>query len=306
MENTNLALFLSLDYVKEMNKLTQILDGKKIAQQVKDEVKEMVKMLRVYDIRPALTVIQVGENPASTTYVRNKIRACEEVGITSYHIQMKENVPEEEVIRTIEMYSGISDGVLVQLPLPPHISEERVLQAIPCQKDVDGFHIMNSGKLVNGMGGVLPCTPAGIIELLKRSNIEIAGKHCVVIGRSNIVGKPMAMLMLQEDATVTIAHSKTPKNKLEKICNTADILIVAVGKPNFINSCYIKYGAVVIDVGINRVDGKLVGDVWFDDVESRTSAITPVPGGVGPMTIAMLLKNCCNNAMRKRCVPDEQ
>lgn len=303
---SSLALFLSLDYVKEMTKLTQILDGKKIAQQIKDEVKNTVNLLKIFGTHPALTVIQVGDNLASTTYVKNKIRACEEVGIKSYHVQMKEDVPEEEIIRTIEMYSEISDGVLVQLPLPSHISEERVLQAIPCQKDVDGFHVMNSGKLMNGMGGILPCTPAGIIELLKRSNIEIAGKHCVIIGRSNIVGKPMAMLMLQEDATVTIAHSKTPKNELEKICNTADILIVAVGKPNFINSCYIKYGAVVVDVGINRVDGKLVGDVWFDDVESRTSAITPVPGGVGPMTIAMLLKNCCSNAMRKRGVPDEQ
>lgn len=280
--------------------MAQILDGKKVAQQIKEEVKEMVKdVINHRWRRPILVVIQVGDNPASNTYVKNKVKACEEVGITSYTIKLHEDTTEEEVIKAVGDYSDVADGILVQLPLPSHISEENVLKAIPHDKDVDGFHEINSGKLMNGTGGILPCTPAGIVELLKRSGVEIAGKHCVVIGRSNIVGKPVAMLMLKEDATVTIAHSKTPKNELEKICNTADILIVAVGKPNFINSCYIKYGAVVVDVGINRVDGKLVGDVWFDDVEPRASAITPVPGGVGPMTIAMLLKNCCENCIRR-------
>ena len=238
-------------------------------------------------------VIQVGSDPASTVYVNNKKKACAYIGIHSQSYELSETTTEQELLALIDKLNGDDavSGILVQLPLPRHINEDRIIQAIAPQKDVDGFHPENVGKLVIGEQGFVSCTPAGIIELLKRSEIEIAGKNCVVIGRSNIVGKPMALLMLRENATVTVAHSKT--RDLKEICKTADILIVAIGKPQFITAEYVKEGAVVIDVGIHRgADNKLCGDVKYDEVAAHTAAITPVPGGVGPMTIAMLMNNC--------------
>ena len=241
----------------------------------------------------ALAVIQVGQDPASSVYVRNKKRGCEYIGIGSESYELSETITEAELLDLIQKLNQKEEvrGILVQLPLPAHINEEKVLLAIDPSKDVDGFHPVNVGNLCIGKEGFVSCTPAGIIQLLKRSDIEIEGKHCVVIGRSNIVGKPMALLMLRENATVTIAHSRT-KN-LKEICKQADILIVAIGKPRFINEEYVKEGAVVIDVGIHRnEENKLCGDVDFESVEPHVSAITPVPGGVGPMTIAMLMSNC--------------
>ncbi len=269
------------------------IDGKKISQQIKDELKEKVSALRQEGKEGMLAVIQVGADPASSVYVRNKKNACAYIGIGSLSYELKEDTSEEELLRLVEELNGKEEvkGILVQLPLPSHICEANVIHAISPEKDVDGFHPQSVGKLAIGEPGFAPCTPAGIIQLLKRSGIEIAGKHCVVIGRSNIVGKPMALLTLKENATVTITHSKT-KN-LPEICRQADILIVAMGKPRFIGAEYVKEGAVVIDVGIHRDAGnKLCGDVKFEEVEPIASAITPVPGGVGPMTIAMLMDNC--------------
>ncbi len=269
------------------------IDGKKISQQIKDELKEKVSALRQEGKEGALAVIQVGADPASSVYVRNKKNACAYIGIGSLSYELKEDTSEEELLRLVEELNGKEEvkGILVQLPLPSHICEANVIHAISPEKDVDGFHPQSVGKLAIGEPGFAPCTPAGIIQLLKRSGLEIAGKHCVVIGRSNIVGKPMALLTLKENATVTITHSKT-KN-LPEICRQADILIVAMGKPRFIGAEYVKEGAVVIDVGIHRDAGnKLCGDVKFEEVEPIASAITPVPGGVGPMTIAMLMDNC--------------
>lgn len=266
-----------------------IIDGKAIACQIKEEVKDKVgKMMYA----PSLAVIQVGDSPASNTYVKNKEKACKEVGIYSHTYKIDADVDEDFLLKFInELNRNASvHKILVQLPLPDHIDENRIINAIAPEKDVDGFHPVNVGRLSIDGTGVAPCTPAGIIEMLKRSNIEIDGKHCVIIGRSNIVGKPMAQLMLHENATVTIAHSYT-KN-LKEIAKTADILIAAVGKPKFITEEHVKDGAVVVDVGINRVDGKLCGDVDFENVKYKCSAITPVPGGVGQMTVAMLMKNC--------------
>ena len=238
-------------------------------------------------------MIQVGDDPASSVYVRNKKRACEYIGVKSLSYELPESTTEEELLALIGKLNEDQTvhGILCQLPLPKHIDEEKVLNTISPKKDVDGFHPQNVGALVVGQKGFISCTPAGIIELLKRSNIEIAGKRCVVIGRSNIVGKPMALLMLRENATVTVCHSKT--TNLKEICKEADILIVAIGKPQFVTADYVKDGAVVIDVGIHRdAENKLCGDVAYDEVKDHTSAITPVPGGVGPMTIAMLMHNC--------------
>lgn len=274
-----------------------IIDGKKIAQQIKEEVKQNVAKLREDGIIPVLNIVQVGYNPASTTYVNNKMKSCREVGITPFLTRFEEEVTEDEILEFIHRINNYSDGVIVQLPLPKHISEEKVIQAITPEVDVDGFNVVNSGNLMSGLESTLPCTPAGIIEMLKRSDIQIAGKHCVIIGRSNIVGKPLAILMLKENATVTIAHSKT--ENLKEVCKNADILVVAIGKPEFIDSSYVKQGAVVVDVGINRINGKLVGDVDFESVKDVASAITPVPGGVGPLTVAMLMKNCCDLAKTK-------
>ncbi|MCI9150216.1 MAG: bifunctional methylenetetrahydrofolate dehydrogenase/methenyltetrahydrofolate cyclohydrolase FolD [Lachnospiraceae bacterium] len=270
-----------------------ILDGKRISMEIKDELKEKAALLKERGIEGALAVIQVGADPASTVYVRNKKNACAYIGIESQAYELPEQTSQEELLALIERLNQEPRvrGILVQLPLPKHIDEEAVLLAISPEKDVDGFHPQSVGAMVIGKDGFLPCTPAGVIQLLKRSGIAIAGKHCVVIGRSNIVGKPMSLLMLRENATVTIAHSKTAD--LKALCKTADILIVAIGRPQFVTAEYVKEGAVVVDVGIHRnPDNKLCGDVKFDEVEPLASAITPVPGGVGPMTIAMLMHNC--------------
>lgn len=273
--------------------MAKIIDGKMISQQIKDELKEKVERLKKQGKAGALAVIQVGEDPASSVYVRNKKNACAYIGIESLAYELPGETTEEDLLRLIEELNGKEQvrGILVQLPLPGHICEDKVIQAISPEKDVDGFHPQSVGAMTIGESGFLSCTPAGIIQLLKRSDVEIAGKHCVIIGRSNIVGKPMALLMLRENATVTITHSKT--RNLPELCRQADILIVAMGKPQFVGAEYIKEGAVVIDVGIHRDENKkLCGDVKYAEVEPIASAITPVPGGVGPMTIAMLMNNC--------------
>ena len=273
--------------------MPQIIDGKAIAAQIKDELKEQVSQYKLQGKTAALAVVQVGNDPASTVYVNNKKKACAYIGIESLSYELPESATEEELLSLVDRLNEdpVVHGILVQLPLPKHMDADKVIKRISPAKDVDGFHPSNVGALVLGEPGFVSCTPAGIIELLKRSRIEIAGKHCVVIGRSNIVGKPMALLMLRKNATVTIAHSKT--QNLADLCKTADILIVAIGKPQFITKEYIKEGAVVIDVGIHRnAQNKLCGDVLFEEVKEHCSAITPVPGGVGPMTIAMLMKNC--------------
>ena len=249
--------------------------------------------LKAEGITGALAVIQVGDDPASSVYVRNKKKACEFIGIDSLSYELSEETTQEELLELIEKLNQDEkvNGILVQLPVPKHIDENTIIKAISPSKDVDGFHPQSVGALTIGQKGFVSCTPAGIIQLLKRSDVEIEGKHCVIIGRSNIVGKPMALLMLRENATVTITHSRT-KN-LKEICKAADILIVAIGKKEFVDASYLKEGAVVIDVGIHRDENnKLSGDVKFDEVEPLCSAITPVPGGVGPMTIAMLMNNC--------------
>lgn len=273
--------------------MAQVIDGKAISAQIKEELKEKVAKLKAEGKEISLAVIQVGNDPASSVYVNNKKKACEFIGIHSLAYELKESISEQELVELIEQLNEKEDvhGILVQLPLPEHIDEDKIIKTISPAKDVDGFHPQSVGALCIGQKGFVSCTPAGIIQLLKRSGIEIAGKECVVIGRSNIVGKPMGILMLRENATVTIAHSKT-KN-LKEVCKRADILIAAVGKPRMITSEYIKEGAVVIDVGIHRNENnKLCGDVDYDDVFPHCSAITPVPGGVGPMTIAMLMNNC--------------
>lgn len=273
--------------------MAAIIDGKKISQEIKDELKEKVAALKAQGKQAALAVIQVGNDPASCVYVNNKKKACAYIGIESLSYELPEETTEEELLALIEKLNTDDSvhGILVQLPVPKHINADKIIQTISPKKDVDGFHPQNVGNLVIGEKGFVSCTPAGIIQLLKRSNIDITGKNCVVIGRSNIVGKPMALLMLRENATVTVAHSKT--NNLKELCKTADILIVAIGKPQFITAEYVKEGAVVIDVGIHRdAANKLCGDVAYDEVAPMASAITPVPGGVGPMTIAMLMNNC--------------
>lgn len=270
-----------------------IIDGKLISTQIKEELKEKVTKLNSLGVEVTLAVIQVGADPASSVYVRNKKRACEFIGIRSLAYELPESTSEEELLNLIAELNERTDvnGILVQLPLPPHMEEEKILDAISPLKDVDGFHPQNVGALCIGKPGFVSCTPAGVIQLLKRSGIEIAGKECVVIGRSNIVGKPMALLLLQENGTVTVTHSRT--KDLKAVASRADILVVAVGKPRMITADYVKEGAVVIDVGIHRdSEGHLCGDVDFDSVVSKCSAITPVPGGVGPMTIAMLMNNC--------------
>lgn len=271
----------------------QIIDGKKIAQEIKDELKVRTAEMRARGERRCLAVIQVGKDPASLVYVNNKKKACEYVGIESLSYELPEETGEEELLGLIGELNLRADvnGILVQLPLPGHISQDRVLLAIAPEKDVDGFHPVNVGSLSIGRPGYVSCTPGGVIQLLKRSGIRIEGKECVVLGRSNIVGKPMAMLLLRENGTVTVCHSRT--QNLKEITARADILIAAVGRPCFVKADFVKEGAVVIDVGIHRnEDNKLCGDVDFESVAPRTRAITPVPGGVGPMTIAMLMANC--------------
>ena len=277
--------------------MAQLIDGKKISNEIKDELKEEVAELKEKGVSICLAVIQVGDDPASSVYVRNKKRACAYIGIESKAFELPENTTEEELVSLVEELNGDPsvNGILVQLPLPAHINKDRIIRTISPDKDVDGFHPVSVGRLWIGEKGFLSCTPAGIIQLLKRSGIEIEGEECVVIGRSNIVGKPMAALLLRENGTVTVAHSRT-KN-LKDVAKRADILIVAIGKKQFITSEYVKNGAVVIDVGMHRDENNhLCGDVDFDDVEPVASAITPVPGGVGPMTIAMLMNNCVETA----------
>ena len=270
-----------------------LIDGKKISQEIKDELKEEVANLKEKGILPALAVIQVGDDPASSVYVRNKKKACEYIGMGSLSYELPDETTQEELLKLIDDLNNDDKvtGILVQLPLPKAIDETVIINSISPKKDVDGFHPVNVGNLCIGQEGYVSCTPAGIIQLLKRSNIDIAGKECVVIGRSNIVGKPMSLLLLRENGTVTVCHSRTAD--LMSVTKRADILVVAIGKPKMITKEYVKEGAVVIDVGIHRMeDGKLCGDVDFADVEPHVSAITPVPGGVGPMTIAMLMNNC--------------
>lgn len=279
----------------------KILDGKAVSLKVKESVKIRADELKKFGIEPTLAVVLVGEDKASQTYVRAKEKACNEYGIKSVAHRLSENTTQNELLALINVLN-LDDsihGILVQLPLPKHIDTNVVLAAIDPRKDVDGFHAVNVGKLVSGLEGFVPCTPLGVMEILKEYGIEVAGLNAVVIGRSNIVGKPMANLLLNASATVTVTHSKT-KN-LKEICKNADLIVAAIGKPFFLKADMVKDGAVVVDVGINRLDdGRLVGDVDFDEVAPKCSYITPVPGGVGPMTIAMLLNNTILAAQAKK------
>lgn len=283
--------------------MAEIIDGKLVSSVIRNQLKEQISEFKVESGKEVgLAVIIVGSDPASTVYVRNKHKACEQVGITSYQIELPEETTEEELLLRIDELNSNDkvNGILVQLPLPKHISEERIIERVSPEKDVDAFHPSSVGRIMIGNYSFLPCTPAGIIALLDYYKIEIEGKRCVVIGRSNIVGKPMAMLLMERNGTVTVCHSRT--RDLDELCRQADIIVVAIGRPEFLRADMVKEGAVVIDVGINRLDsGKLVGDVAFDEVSRVASMITPVPGGVGPMTITMLLKNALSAAkMQKR------
>lgn len=276
--------------------MANIINGKEISAAIREEIKAGVQRMSV---RPGLAVVLVGDDPASAVYVRNKSKACAEVGIYSEVYRLPEETGREQLLGLIEQLnqSPLIHGILVQLPLPKHLDPEEVIMAIDPAKDVDAFHPVNVGKIMIGNYDFLPCTPAGVMELLHRSGIEVSGKECVVIGRSNIVGKPQAMLLLHENATVTVCHSKT--RDLPSVCRRADILVSAVGKPKFVTADMVKDGAVIIDVGMNRDEnGKLCGDVDFEPVSEKASYITPVPGGVGPMTITMLLKNTVTAAKR--------
>jgi methylenetetrahydrofolate dehydrogenase (NADP+)/methenyltetrahydrofolate cyclohydrolase len=278
----------------------QILDGKSLAAATRAALKHKVEALVQRGVRPGLTVIIAGDDPASKVYVRNKTLAAEEIGVRSKLFQFNKDVSEAEILQCVATLNDNREvhGILVQLPLPRHIDSARVLETIAPAKDVDGFHQANLGSLMAGRPGVVPCTPLGCMRLIEHSGMQIEGHHAVVIGRSNIVGKPVAMLLLQKHATVTICHSKTPN--IEAITKQADILVAAVGRAKLVTARMVKPGACVIDVGINRLpDGKLAGDVDYDSVKEVAGWITPVPGGVGPMTIAMLLENCLNAAARK-------
>lgn len=271
---------------------TMILDGKKTSNRIKTELKEKVVHLAEKGIVPCLAVVIVGEDPASKVYVSSKKKACEMIGIKSLSYELAEETTEVELLELVQRLNNDPkvNGILVQLPLPKHINEDAIIMAIDPNKDVDGFHPVNVGNLSIGNKGFISCTPYGIIELMKRYEIPIEGTNCVIVGRSNIVGKPISMLLLRENATVTICHSKT--KDLKSVCKNADILIAAIGRPKMITADYVKEGAVIIDVGINRLeDGSLCGDVDYKDVFDKASYITPVPGGIGPMTIAMLMKN---------------
>ena len=277
----------------------RLIDGKVISASVKERVKAEVEALKMEGITTGLAVIIVGEDPASKVYVSNKKKACEALGIISEEYALPEDTTQEELLALIEELNNKDsiNGILCQLPLPRHLDEQAVINAILPSKDVDAFHPQNVGKIMLGDYDFVPCTPAGIMEMLKYENIDIEGKTCVVIGRSNIVGKPMGMLLLHKNGTVTICHSRT--KDLSEVCRKADILVAAVGRPNFVTADMVKEGAVVIDVGINRVEGKLVGDVDFEAVKDKCEAITPVPGGVGPMTIAMLMQNTLTAAKKQ-------
>ena len=280
--------------------MAKIISGKEVSAKVKSEVKEKALELKNKGIEIGLAVVIVGDDPASRVYVNNKKKACEEVGFNSYEYALPAETTEAELLALVDKLNKDDkiNGILVQLPVPKHINETAIINAISPDKDVDAFHPVNVGKIMIGDYAFLPCTPAGVMELIDSTGVEIAGKSCVVIGRSNIVGKPMSMLLLHRSGTVTICHSKT-KN-LKEICANADILVAAVGRPNFVTGDMVKEGAVVIDVGINRLEnGKLCGDVNYEEAEKKAAFITPVPGGVGPMTIAMLMKNTLTSAMIK-------
>lgn len=279
--------------------MSKIIDGKIISSSVKERVKAEVQELNQKGISVGLAVIIVGEDPASKVYVANKKKACEALGIISEEYALPESTTNEELLALIDElnHKDTINGILCQLPLPRHLDEKLIINSIDPEKDVDAFHPTNVGKIMIGDYYFLPCTPAGVMEMLAFEGIEVEGKNCVVIGRSNIVGKPMNMLLLHKNGTVTICHSKT-KN-LKEICKNADIIVAAVGRPKFVTADMVKIGAVVIDVGINRVDGKLCGDVDFENVAPKTVAITPVPGGVGPMTIAMLMQNTLTAAKKQ-------
>ncbi|MBP5578134.1 MAG: bifunctional methylenetetrahydrofolate dehydrogenase/methenyltetrahydrofolate cyclohydrolase FolD [Ruminococcus sp.] len=281
--------------------MAQIIDGKAVSAAVKQEVAdEAAKLREEKGLRVGLAVVIVGNNPASRVYVNNKKKACEAVGFQSYEYALEESTTQEQLLDLVNVLNRDTrvNGILVQLPLPKHIDEKAIINAISPEKDVDAFHPINVGKIMIGDYSFLPCTPAGVMRLIESTGTDITGKQCVVIGRSNIVGKPQAMLLLQKNGTVTICHSKT-KN-LKEVCLGADILVVAIGKANFVTGDMIKEGAVVIDVGMNRLDnGKLCGDVEFESAEKKASFITPVPGGVGPMTIAMLMKNTLTAAKQQ-------
>lgn len=275
----------------------RLLDGKKTANKIITELKKEVKILKSNKVTPGLAVIIVGENEASKIYVSRKKKTCLEIGIKSFSFELPGNTKEDELLALIDKLNSRKDihGILAQLPLPKQINENKILSRIDPKKDVDGFHPVNLGNLMAGRKKFVPATPAGIIELLKRYHIKIVGKHCVVVDRSNIVGKPIALMLLEENGTVTICHSRT--NNLKEITRQADILVVAVGKPKMVTADMVKPWATIIDVGINRLDdGKLVGDVDFNAIKNTATAITPVPGGVGPMTIASLMKNCLQAA----------
>lgn len=272
--------------------MAEIISGKIVSEQVKNRVKAEAEKLKEQGVNIGLAVVIVGNDPASRVYVNSKKKACEYVDFNSYEYALDENITQQELLDLVEVLNNDRkvNGILVQLPLPKHIDENAIINAISPEKDVDAFHPFNVGKIMIGDFAFLPCTPAGVMELIDSTGVEIAGKSCVVIGRSNIVGKPMAMLLLHRSGTVTICHSKT--QNLKEICKNADILVASVGKPNFVTADMVKEGAVVIDVGINRLEnGKLCGDVKFDEVSEKAGWITPVPGGVGPMTIAMLMQN---------------
>jgi methylenetetrahydrofolate dehydrogenase (NADP+)/methenyltetrahydrofolate cyclohydrolase len=283
------------NFLPKAIELANILDGKLIRDQILDE---LVPRIAALPIRPQLVVILIGNNPASEVYVRNKIAACEKIGIRSQKLTPPATVSTEELLTTIERLNADPEvhGILVQLPLPPQVDAALVLDAIVPEKDVDGFHPINSGRLLAGAPGLRPCTPSGVMEILRRYNIPIAGRKAVVVGRSDIVGKPMAILLLAAHATVTICHSRT--NNLAEECRRADILVAAIGKAEMIGEDHIQPGAVVIDVGMNRVDGRLTGDVDPEAMARLSSAYTPVPGGVGPLTIAMLMSNTVQAAER--------
>lgn len=286
--------------------MENIIDGKAVSAQLKEEIKRKTEQLIKKGVKPSLAVIIVGNDPASAIYVKNKEKACELVGFYSEKIELPDNTTQENLLEIIEKLNSRADinGILCQLPLPKHIDEKAVINAISPKKDVDAFHPENVGHIMVGDYDLLPCTPAGIMELLRATNTEIEGKNCVVIGRSNIVGKPMSMLLLHANGTVTVCHSRT-KN-LSEITKTADILVAAVGKANFVTADMVKPGAVVIDVGMNRTENGLKGDVDFESVEKKASAITPVPGGVGPMTIAVLMKNTLTAALKQNGICEEE
>ncbi len=272
--------------------MAKIISGKEVSALVKEQVKLENAKLKEQGIETGLAVVIVGDDPASRVYVNNKKKACETVGFKSFEYALPTETTQQELLDLVDVLNNDDnvDGILVQLPLPKHIDETAIINAISPNKDVDAFHPVNVGKIMVGDYAFLPCTPAGVMELIKSTGVDISGKNCVVIGRSNIVGKPMAMLLLHSNGTVTICHSRT--QNLKEICSKADILVASVGKANFVTADMVKDGAIVIDVGINRLDnGKLCGDVNFEEVEPKASYITPVPGGVGPMTIAMLMKN---------------